>query len=110
MLIAMRILKLRDAAGNVEIPVRIFAPEEADGSWSCRYEIEWPDRKWSSAAGGFDSMQAIALALQTIGAVIYTSDYHKSGKLMWERAGEGYGFPVLHGARDLLVGDDRKFF
>ena len=110
MLIAMRILKLHDGLSDVEVPVRVFLPEEENGSWFCAYEIEWPDRKWSSRAGGYDSAQAIALALQMIGAVIYTSEYHKSGRLMWEKPGGGYGFPVPQSARDLLIGDDANFF
>ena len=49
-------------------------------------------------AWGIDSVQAILLALQMIGADIYTSSYHKSGHLMFEEAGQGYGFPVPESA------------
>jgi hypothetical protein len=49
------------------------------------------------------------LALKTIGAQIYASDHHASGKLMWLEPGKGYGFPVTNNLRDLLVGDDKKF-
>ena len=45
-----------------------------------------------------------------IGADIYSSSYHKSGKLMLEAPGKGYGFPVVSSLRDLLEGDDAKFF
>jgi hypothetical protein len=51
-------------------------------------------------------MQALTIALQMVGAEIYASPYHQSGKLFWERAGGGYGFPVVSSLRDLLVGDD----
>ncbi len=54
-------------------------------------------------------MQAIILTLQMIGARLYFSDYHKSGRLYFERPGSGYGFPVPKNARDVLVGDDKKF-
>ena len=60
-------------------------------------------------AWGIDSVQAILLALQMIGADIYTSSYHKSGHLMFEEAGQGYGFPVPESLRDLLVGNDRTY-
>lgn len=46
MMIVGRILKLRSPSGDIEIPIRIFKPEEGkNGSWSCRYEIDWPDGK-----------------------------------------------------------------
>jgi len=59
-------------------------------------------------AGGIDSVQALELALRMIGAIIYASDHHASGNLMWEAPGQGYGFPVPNNIRDLLVGEDKK--
>ena len=59
--------------------------------------------------GGVDSAQALVLALQMIGAEIYSSDYHKSGNLFWERHGDGYGFPVVPTLRDLLRGSDLNY-
>jgi hypothetical protein len=53
--------------------------------------------------------QAIHLTLQIIGSQIYFSDYHKTGRLYFEKLGTGYGFPVPKNARDLLVGDDKRF-
>ena len=55
-------------------------------------------------------MQAVILALSMIGVIIYTSDYHESGNLSSGEQGRGYGFPVPHTVRDLLIGDDAKFF
>jgi hypothetical protein len=60
-------------------------------------------------SGVFDSAQALFLALQTIGAEIYTSSYHKAGKLFFDAPGKGYGFPVVPTLRDLLQGDDAKY-
>jgi len=110
MLIATRMLKLRRTTGDIEIPIRIFAPEEGGESWSCKSEIDWPDGTWAMAAGGVDAVQALELALKMIGAQIYASDHHASGNLFWEEPGKGYGFPVTNGIRDFLVGDDKKFF
>lgn len=110
MLIATRLLKMSAEKAEIEIPIRIFAPEQGEGGgWFCRYEIDWPHGKWSSAGWGSDSVQAILLTMQKIGIEIYVSEYHKSGKLMWEAPGRGYGFPVAHNVRDLLVGDDAIF-
>lgn len=110
MVIAKRLLTLRQSAGAVEIPVTVFRPVADNGSWKCDYEIGWPEGKWSSAAWGYDSIQSIVLALQKMGFEIYASEHHKSGRLAWEKAGTGYGFPVPHNARDMLIGDDAKFF
>jgi hypothetical protein len=111
MIIASRTLKLRRGATDVEIPIRIFSPEISKrDSWSCRYEIDWPDQKWSMTTWGVDAVQALVNALQMIGSEIYTSNYHKSGKLYLDAPGRGYGFPVPATLRDLLQGDDAKFF
>jgi len=40
------------------------------------------------------------------GIEIYTSEYHRQGKLSWCELGRGYGFPVTANVRDLLQGDD----
>ena len=110
MLIANRILTLRSGNNKIEIPIRVFTPEKStDGSWFCRYEIDWPNEQHRVAIGGFDSMQALFLALQAIGAEIYSSNYHKAGQLHWEAPGKGYGFPVVPTYRDLLQGDDVKY-
>jgi len=110
MLIASRILKLRNAEGEKEISIRIFAPEQEKlGAWGCRYEIDWPEGCRTMTSRGFDAMQALVLALHAIGAEIYSSDYHKSGELFWETPGSGYGFPVVPTLRDLLQGDDAKY-
>jgi hypothetical protein len=110
MKIATRLLRMKNSSGEVRIPVNVFLPErEHDGTWFCRYEIDWPEGTWRSRAGGVDAVQSLFLALQMIGSDIYTSDYHKSGRLFLDAPGSGYGFPVPVTLRDLLVGEDRKF-
>lgn len=108
MLIATRVLKLRHPTGDVEIPVRIFAPEQREVDWACRLEVDWPDGKFEIAARGIDAVQALYLALQLAGAQIYSSAHHASGKLAWLESGKGYGFPVPNNLRDLLVSEDKK--
>jgi len=110
MLIATRILKLRQADGETEIPVRIYAPQpEASGSWACRFEIAWPERPSDKTIFGVDAMQSLVLALQLIGFEIYTSDYHEANELYFDTPGEGYGFPVMSAYRDKLQGEDAKY-
>jgi hypothetical protein len=61
------------------------------------------------AAIGIDAIQAFELALRMIGTNLYTSDLHRSGRLMWLQPGQGYGFPVPNTLRDLLVGEDKLY-
>lgn len=110
MIFAERILKLKGSGTDQDIPIVIFTPKEADGSWLCKFTIGWPDGEIAMDAGGVDGVQALEVALRMIGAIIYSSDHHASGDLVWLERGKGYGFPVTSGLRDMLVGDDRKFF
>jgi hypothetical protein len=106
MQIAHRRLTTSSPLGDTEVSIRLFKPEEVDGAWICQYEIDWPSRKQSGFAAGIDSIQALLLALQKIGVEIYTSAYHQAGSLKWFEPTEGYGFPITHNLRDLLIGDD----
>jgi hypothetical protein len=108
MVIATRILRLRDDAAS-EIPVRIFAPVQSDYRWECYFEIGWPHGLQRKYAAGEDAVQALDHALKLVGTLLYTSDLHESGRLMWFEPGRGYGFPVPHNIRDMLVGDDARF-
>jgi hypothetical protein len=108
MVMAERRLIIGDLAGDKEVVIRLYQPEAKDGTWSCRFEIDWPNQRRLSRAGGVDSMQALVLALQAIGIEIYSSSYHKSGLLKWYEPTRGYGFPVSYNVRDLLIGDDQK--
>jgi hypothetical protein len=108
-LIATRVLKLRQPDGEREVPIRIFAPEPDANSWICRFEIGWPEAPLRRYAGGVDAVQALHLALQMIGVLLYTSEYHEAGKLMFQESGRGYGFPITKNLRDLLIGDDARF-
>ena len=111
MIIATRILKLRrEGDTDIEVPIRLYLPEQTgERAWSCKFEIEWPDRTISVPAGGVDAVQTIFNALQIIGALIYSSEYHESGNLFYDTLGSGYGFPVAPDLRDMLVGDDAKY-
>ncbi len=47
------------------------------------------------------------MALRLIGAQIYASAHHASGKLMWLEPGKGYGFPVTNNFGFCLWGTTR---
>lgn len=109
MIIATRRLILREDNRDIDIPVRIHAPEKAEVGWICRFEIDWPEGKGKRWGAGVDEIQALQIAMQMIGSEIYASARHKAGRLRWLAPGDGYGFPVASNIRDLLVGDDKKF-
>jgi hypothetical protein len=110
MVIASRTLEFRRGAEQKTITIELYAPQRGSkGSWSCRYKIDWPEQASDGEVFGFDSMQALFLTLQTIGAEIYSSNYHKAGQLRWGDAKDGYGFPVVPTYRNLLVGADAKY-
>src|SRR5262249_49598874 len=109
MIIATRLLTLRGAGADREIPILVHAPEQSAVDWICRFEIGWPTGKAERWGAGVDAVQALLSALQMIGAELYTSEQHRSGALVWLAARHGYGFPVPQNIRDLLSGDDSKF-
>jgi hypothetical protein len=108
MTVLSRILHDRDNP-DVAIAVRVFMPAPENGSWWCRFTIGWPEGELARAAGGVDAIQAFDLALRMIGTHLYTSALHEAGRLMWLEPGRGYGFPVPHVIRGLLIGDDALF-
>ena len=110
MQIAERLLKISRSGTTLDVLVRLNAPQKQSGnSWSCVYEIGWPERPKRMTVSGVDAVQAIVVALQMIATDLYTSNYHKAGELTFEKPGGGYGFPVGKGVRDLLEGDDATF-
>lgn len=96
--------------GEIAIRVTVEKPEKRDAYWSCAYKIDWPGEARRGFGYGIDSTQALLLALRAIGTDLYTSDYHRSGRLRWDETGRGYGFPVPRTIRDLLIGDDAVEF
>jgi hypothetical protein len=106
MIIANRTLKVRTSNSQLDVDVRLFKPVNEDGTWICKYEIDWPEGTKERYGAGADAIQAILLALKNVGAELYTSLYHKTRTLLWDSSGRGYGFPVAHNIRDLLIGDD----
>jgi hypothetical protein len=108
MIILGRLLKLDTDGGEIDVPTTIHLPVDMQDHWQCDYEIGWPEGVRRGKGLGIDSVQALLIALKNIGAEIYASDAHRSGKLMWDRRGAGYGFPLAPGIRDLYEGDDKS--
>lgn len=109
MVIGTRVLTIRSPDADVPVPVRLCAPEYADGHWICRYTIHWPEQPRDSFGAGVDVLQALHLTMQKIGIDLYVSAAHKAGTLMWGKPSNGYGFPIPKNGRDLLIGMDKIF-
>jgi hypothetical protein len=108
-LIAQRLLYWAHSGKHEQIGVRIFLPAKVESAWTCRYEIDWPDKMRSRSAAGNDSVQALLGAMQMIGSDIVASTYYASGEIVLDASYLGCGFPVPHNIRHLLRGDDAKF-
>ncbi|WP_137150592.1 hypothetical protein [Devosia sp. FKR38] len=110
MIIAVRTLNINSAGKVTPVDVRIFMPEADDHVFICRYEIDWPDGTIASRAQGNDMVEALHLALHKLGSEMYMSRYHHEGTLSWRPGWVGYNFPLPKNGRDLLIGDDQRFF
>jgi len=108
-MIGIRTLQVTLPTGEQQVLVTLESPEKSGDDWVCSYKIGWPERTKSFFARGFDALQAVHLAMQMVGAELYTSTYHQQGKLRWGKLGEGYGFPVTPSLRYLLIGEDKRF-
>lgn len=102
-----RILHILDNGTIRNVPVVLNRPVAEGGVWACHYEIGWPEGAQKGEARGGDGIQATYLAMQKIAVYLYMSSYHQTGKLYWERPGQGYGFPMPREGRDQLVGEDK---
>ena len=108
-MIGTRKLVIATSGSEQEVLITLMEPQGSGTAWQCPYEITWPEETTKHYARGIDAIQAIGLALKMIGAELYTSDYHTQRQLRWEKAGDGYGFPVPNNLRSLLVGRDKEF-
>lgn len=98
--IATRSLKLAGETPS-EVTVSIKRPAPDDGPYKCEYQIVGIGGGNVQYAMGEDSMQALVLALQMIGADLYTSEAAKEGRLTWYGS-RNLGFPVSDIIADLV--------
>jgi hypothetical protein len=103
-----RTLKIETEDGEKEVPIKFYLPIQGREDWVCEYEISWPAGVRRFKAHGIDSVQSLSHALQMVGAELYTSDAHRSEKLMWLERGAGYGLLLPSSIRHLYEGDDKS--
>jgi hypothetical protein len=91
--------------GGQHVQVLVGKPEPfPDGQdWYCPYQVVGigAGRVWS--AGGVDAVQALILALQSIGAVLVCSREYHAGRLNWDAGSVkgDLGFPLPKSLSDL---------
>jgi hypothetical protein len=77
-----------------KVLVRLYVPEQAEKSWVCRFEIGDPIDH-ALDVHGTTSLQALALALSALSAVLYSTDLYRTGHLGAFGAFGGYlGIPA----------------
>ena len=108
LVILNRTLGLETESGEKEVQINFYLPTEQQEDWECEYEICWPAGVRRFKAHGIDSVQSLSHALQMVGAELYTSDAHRSGKLMWLERGAGYGLILPPSIRHLYESDDKS--
>lgn len=98
--IATRRLQLDDSD---VVEVFVGRPtEDLEGlSFGCQIQIKGLGPSRVIRIGGEDSMQALFLALQAIGARLCTSSEAKAGRLQWLGQRCPFGFPLADSIADL---------
>ncbi|RUT29368.1 hypothetical protein EMQ25_14710 [Arsenicitalea aurantiaca] len=108
--IGVRRLTVQTSDGERGVIVAVFPPEPLGDKWICAYEIGWPEGMARSRAQGNDALHAMLLCQQKIGMELYMSRYHHERRMWWRKPWDGYGFPLPKEGRDLLIGDDARFY
>jgi hypothetical protein len=104
MLIGTRSLQIIDHGIEKELKVSVFSPVETEGSWTCRYQIDWPEETLVRDVGGIDALQAILLAFYMVGSDLYFSIANREGRLMFAGVKGQLGFPLHASIREGAVG------
>lgn len=85
--------------GYKEVYVDVFQPEidrETDNHYICRFNIDGLSSPVSSAGMGVDGVQAMRIAFELIGNILYSCQEFRDGRLTWSCATEhgDLGFPT----------------
>jgi hypothetical protein len=108
MIVAERKLFVQLDGSRTAIPITIEVPVDERNAWRCDVAIGWPEGIARYKGMGVDAVQALHHALQMIAIHLYASPYHQAGQLVFEEPGQGYGFPLPGGGRDMAIGRDRE--
>ncbi len=78
---------------NLGPPLPRFAEHVADNEWYCTFQIVGLGDETVRAVIGVDGIQALYLALKTVGKIIAASPPGRAGELDWG-AVPHFGFPI----------------
>jgi hypothetical protein len=87
------------------IAVKIGNPKKLSGhdDYKCENQICGLKNNNIKHACGIDSLQALMLALERVGAEIYTYQDHKDGRLRWAGDESGLlGLPIPNNIEDII--------
>jgi hypothetical protein len=77
----------------VDVVVTIHEPQPEAQNYFCSFLIEGIPATSIKGVYGVDAIQALQLALQTIGAILYTAPEYQHGRLRWLDDSGDLGFP-----------------
>jgi hypothetical protein len=83
-----------------ELVCRFFQPEHDDGSYFCRYVIDWPKKPRERRIGGCDSIQALLLAMQAAHTDLLMAREDEGKSIVW-LGSASLGLPLPKVLRDL---------
>jgi len=110
MVIASRVLTLRNGNDETEIPIRVLAPEcEKPGVWGCRYEVDWPEGTHAMTVWGFRFRAGSRPRPENDWRRDLHEQLSQGRQLVLGRARKRLRLPVVPTLRDLLQGDDLKY-
>ena len=82
-----------------DVGVRFFRPAAENGSFFCRFEIDWLEGTRAKRVGGVDEVQALLLAMQIAHTDLLSVRENHGRKISWlnERS---LGLPISETIRD----------
>ena len=81
------------------VECRFCRPEEDDGSFFCRVEIDWPEGTKNKRAGGVDGVQALLLGMALAHTDLLAAR-NKDGRAVEWLEDQSLGLPVTPIIRD----------
>ena len=78
---------------------RFYRPEEDEGSFFCRFQIDWPEGTTNKRHGGVDEVQALLLAMMAAHTDLLAARNVGGRSIEW-LDDQSLGLPVANSIRD----------
>jgi hypothetical protein len=82
-----------------EVECRFFKPEDEDGNFFCRVQIDWPEGPKDKRAGGVDKVQALSLGMQLAHTDLLAAR-NIDGRVVEWLGEQSLGLPLASSVRD----------